>query len=367
MTTAVAPRQAQSMTIRDILKSDAFKGEISKVLPDHCKPDRMLRVALTALTRTPKLANCTQQSFAKCLLDCSALGLEPDGRRAHLIPYGTECTLIVDYKGLAELAMRSGIFSQPPMAQIVCEHDEFEWDRGQITKHKIDWRKPRGNCYAVYCIAYTKDGGEIADVMTRDEVEAVRKRSRAANNGPWVTDWNEMAKKTVFRRMSKWLPLSADLAEAFERDDDVPADIKRPETTGVSLSDLMTPKLAAEPEQNAEPPEDAEEAEASVRSNSSAESPDTPGDNSGGSSKSALSISENDQLDYEAALADATDEDGVWSVFNFYVKNFHDDATIKWLRVNAEQRVATLKPKRGRGRPPKNPQQQIDLGEGAAV
>jgi recombination protein RecT len=58
------------------------------------------------------------------------------------------------------------------------------------------------------------------EVMTMDEVLAIKSRSRSGNSGPWQTDFNEMAKKTVFRRVSKWLPLSPELVDAMQKDDD---------------------------------------------------------------------------------------------------------------------------------------------------
>ena len=155
----------------------------------------------------------------KCLLDLSAFGLEPDGRRAHLIPYKDQCTLVIDWKGLAELAMRSGIIAKLH-ADIVCENDEFEFNLGEITCHKIDFRKPRGDMYAAYALAQTKTGEVFACVLSKDEVDAVRKRSRSGTSGPWVSDYNEMAKKTAFRRLSKWLPLSAEFRDAQERDEE---------------------------------------------------------------------------------------------------------------------------------------------------
>lgn len=180
-------------TIRDHLSSEKFRLEVEKALPTHITPDRFIRVALTALTKTPKLADCTQASLFNALLTCSQLGLEPDGRRAHLIPYGNQCQLIIDYKGLIELAKRSGEV-ESWSAEIVKENDEFSWDNG-IVEHKIDWRKPRGNSQCVYSRVRLKGGAFDYAVMTMDEVEAIRKRSRAGNNGPWVTDFDEMAKK----------------------------------------------------------------------------------------------------------------------------------------------------------------------------
>ena len=210
----------QKNTIAERLNSDLFRGEIARVLPKHLTPERMVRIALTAIRRTPKLQQCSQESFFKAMLDLSAWGLEPDGRRAHLIPYGSECQLIIDYKGLVELAMRSGQIATIH-ADVVCENDDFDFNLGKITRHRIEFRMERGEVYAAYCIVRFKDGAEKCEVMSRIEIEAIRKRSKAGKSGPWVTDWNEMAKKTVFRRCSKWLPLNAEIRDAFDRDDDV--------------------------------------------------------------------------------------------------------------------------------------------------
>lgn len=154
----------------------------------------------------------------KCLLDLSAMGLEPDGRRAHLIPYGKDCTLIIDYKGLVELIRRSGDVVSI-RAETVCEKDVFAWKNGEIT-HEVDWLADRGKMRAVYAVATLKSGETQSATMTLAEVEAIKKRSRAGSSGPWVTDFNEMAKKTAVRRLSKMLPLASEIMEHIERDDD---------------------------------------------------------------------------------------------------------------------------------------------------
>ena len=203
--------------LKSLIQSDNFRAELGKTLPRHLSPDRFARIAITALTRTPKLAECTQASLFKCLLDLSSAGLEPDGRRAHLIPYGKECTLVIDYKGLVELIRRSGDVTSV-RAETVCENDEFDWVNGEVT-HRVNWRQPRGKIQAVYAEARMKSGEIQTATMTVDEVEAIRKRSQASNSGPWVTDWGEMAKKTAVRRLSKMLPLASEVSEAIDRVD----------------------------------------------------------------------------------------------------------------------------------------------------
>lgn len=207
-----------SQDIRSLIASDKFKEQCAAALPKHLTADRFARVALTALTRNPKLQDCTRESLLRCLMDCSALGIEPDGRRAHLIPYKDQCTLIIDYKGLIELVRRSGDVAAI-RAETVCENDGFDWENGNIT-HRIDWRKSRGEVQAVYAEAKLASGETQTAVMTKDEVEGIRKRSRAGTSGPWVSDWGEMAKKTALRRLIKLLPLSVEIADAVERDDD---------------------------------------------------------------------------------------------------------------------------------------------------
>ena len=142
--------------IRSLISSDKFKEQVQLALPKHMTPDRFARIALTALTRTPKLQDCSQQSLLKCLMDLSAMGLEPDGRNAHLIPYGNEATLVVDYKGLIKLVRNSGDVVSI-RAENVCENDEFSWENGIIT-HKVNWLKPRGNFLAVYAEAKLRSG-----------------------------------------------------------------------------------------------------------------------------------------------------------------------------------------------------------------
>lgn len=263
-TTPAAPPAVSSpkKDFRELVESEKFKAQIAAALPAHITPARFIRVLLTAAIRTPDLMRCTQESVFKCVFDCAASGLEPDGRRAHLIPFknnraGTyECTLIYDYKGLAELAMRSGVVSSIH-ADIVCENDVFEEDRGQVVAHKINRREARGAMYAAYCLIRMKDGTEKAEVLSRFEVEDIRNRSQGyqafvkgfTKSNPWDSDPGEMWKKTAARRAFKWVPLSPEVREAIERDDEPRAPIN------VTPPPLNLAALLTEP-----PPEAAETA-----------------------------------------------------------------------------------------------------------
>jgi len=247
----------KAMTLRDKLNNPAQLQEIARALPKHMNADRMARVVMTQMTKTPKLSECEPASFFQCLMTLSQWGLEPDGRHAHLIPFENrkrgvvEGQLIIDYKGFVQLAMRTGNIASIH-CDAVCENDEFDYDCGEVLRHKIDFRKPRGEAYAFVCIIKMKDGGKKCEVMTRDEVEAIRRRSRSANNGPWVTDFNEMAKKTVFRRASKWIELSSEIRDAFDHDDKdyVDGRVTARQTAAITTADDLT-QMLAKPQQAA--------------------------------------------------------------------------------------------------------------------
>lgn len=246
-----APRK----DLAGILQSEAMKGQWATVLPKCLTADRLARVALTQLRKVPKLGGCDQGSFLSALMTCAELGIEPNGRHAHLIPYGKECQLIVDYKGLVELAMRSGKISRIH-ADVVCANDSISIKNGIIT-HEINPLKERGEMVGAYAMCAFTDGSEKHEYMSKAEVDGIRARSRAGKAGPWVSDYNEMAKKTVFRRMSKWLPLSPEIMDSIEKDGDrMATDIRATEPI------YMEAPAVAEPEH--ETTEAVEEAVAEV-------------------------------------------------------------------------------------------------------
>jgi recombination protein RecT len=216
---------SQKRTFQDLVNGEDFKKQISLALPKHITPDRFLRVLMTAVIKQPALLQCTQESLFKGIFDCAALGLEIDGRRAHLIPLVNrkkagsplEANLWLDYKGIAELVMRSGLVSNIH-ADIVCENDVFEFDRGELKAHKIDFKKPRGNMYACYAIIRMKDGTEKVEVMGKDDVDRIRASAPGKNAEAWSNHYNEQAKKTVFKRASKWVPLSSEVRDGLDNE-----------------------------------------------------------------------------------------------------------------------------------------------------
>lgn len=210
----------QKRTITDLIGSEKVRSEIAKVLPKHLTPERMTRVALTATMRNPDLLNCTPESLLNSLLVCSQAGLEPDGRLAHLIPYGNVCQVIFDYKGLVTLMRRSG--AETVYADKVCEYDDFDaWveDGKKKLSHRVNWKKARGTPYLFYAVV-VQEGVLDYEVMTMEEVEDIRKRSKASSKGPWVTDFDEMAKKCPLRRISKRFDLLPEIRDVINAEDD---------------------------------------------------------------------------------------------------------------------------------------------------
>lgn len=203
---------------------EAQKTSIQQALPKHMDPDRLLRIAFTELRKTPKLKQCEPASFVGAVIQCAQLGLEPGNALGHayLIPYGKECQFMLGYRGMIDLARRSGQIVSLT-ARAVYADDEFRYrfglddDLHHVPNVEVE---PEAKALTfVYAVAKLKDGGVQFDVMSRSEVDAVRKRSRAGNSGPWVTDYVAMALKTVTRRLFKWLPVSIEVQRAIGMDE----------------------------------------------------------------------------------------------------------------------------------------------------
>lgn len=248
-------------TISDLLTGPKAAEQYALVLPKILTPERFVRCAITAVRKNPKLNNCNRDSVMAAFMTCAELGIEPDGRRAHLIPYGKECQLIIDYKGLLELVMRSG-FVRVVHADLVREGDQFEYgvdERGQFLSHRPKFSGERGPIVGAYARAEMTQGGCKVDYMTLDELYAIRDRSRAKSSGPWVTDEGEMMKKTALRRLCKGLPLSPEFRDAMEKDDDRIGDaIPHVQSPVSEVSPITQALLDAQDQEATEPTEGGE-------------------------------------------------------------------------------------------------------------
>lgn len=207
---------------------ESLKPQMARALPKHMDADRMARIALTVLRQTPALANCSSESFLGALMTCAQTGLEPGPLgHAYLVPFGNTVTFIAGYKGLIDLAWRSGRL-QDISAETVHRNDHFYFRKGLDPKLEHDWNleDERGAVIGYYAAAKLKDGGSAFVVMSKDDVEKIRGRSRAKNSGPWQTDYDAMAKKTCIRQLSKFLPLSVEFAQALTQDEAVRTDVR---------------------------------------------------------------------------------------------------------------------------------------------
>jgi recombination protein RecT len=219
----------KSRTIFDLVRDQ--QSQFAAALPSVLTPERFTRVALTSLRTNPRLAEARTESLLGAFMVCAQLGLEPGGPLGHAYitgPFktsrGKEVVLIVGYKGLIDLARRSGHISSI-YAEAVYEGDEFAWTLGL---HRDITHRPTGadrtdpnKVTHVYAVArFTDPGSEPAFVvLDRAQVESYRARSKSKNDGPWVTDWTAMAVKTAVRRLATFLPMSVEFSRAVAVDE----------------------------------------------------------------------------------------------------------------------------------------------------
>ena len=193
-------------------------------------PARITQVVCNALSRQPLLLKCTPTSLLKATMDSVQLALEPGGPLGHayFVPFKNnklgvhEATLIIGYKGYIDLAYRSGNFSAPPHAELVHANDDFTGNYGHPPVHRVNFFQKdaeRGAVIGAYCVASFRNGGCHVEFMSLEQIEGIRKRSRAKNSGPWTTDLAQMQRKTVIRRARNYWPTSPDVARAAAIDD----------------------------------------------------------------------------------------------------------------------------------------------------
>ena len=219
----LVPVAKKIATVAEYFGSAAFRDQIALALPRGMTADRMARIALTEMRRTPKLLECSIASLSGAVMQCAQLGLEPGPMGlAYLIPYKTVATFQLGYKGVLALTWRSDLISSV-QAEVVYEGDHFEFAYGippKLEHVPAAERDPDAAPTHVYAAIGTTSGGWIFRVMSFEEIEKHRNLySKAKGDSPWSTAWDEMACKTVLIRTCKRAPISAETHRAISLDD----------------------------------------------------------------------------------------------------------------------------------------------------
>lgn len=207
-----------------------MEGAVKRALPSVMTPERFTRIAVSALSTTPKLAECNPMTFIGAMMTAAQLGLEPNTPlgQAYLIPYWNgkatrlECQFQLGYKGMIDLAFRSGQISSI-QAHVVYENDTFEYSYGldPALRH-VPAITERGKPVSVYAVFKTKDGGFGFEVMSWTDAMAHGQRySKSYGSGPWQTNPEEMAKKTVLKKVLKYAPLASEFVKGTVADGSV--------------------------------------------------------------------------------------------------------------------------------------------------
>lgn len=210
--------ERKAPTIKDLIASPVVQSKLAKVASKNFDSDRLAQAMLVVVGKSPKLQNCSAESLLECLMTAAQQHWTIGGPRPgmYMVPYLGVATAIPSYFGFQQTARESD-GEWEIEAAVVRDGDEFQYRRGlePVLSH-IPHDDDSAPVTHVYAIARSKDGRTKFDVMTTEAVEKIRARSRAANDGPWVTDWDEMAKKTVVKRVCKMLPSSPAMDAAIE-------------------------------------------------------------------------------------------------------------------------------------------------------
>ena len=218
---------AKARTVETMLRDQAPK--FTQALAGQVDVDRLVRVCASQIATTPRLAECSIPSLVTSIIQAGKLGLEPGLLgQCYLVPYGKVCTLIVGYRGLIDLARRSGEIAKIE-AHIVHEHDVFVLQRGTDERllHEPPVWGERGDIVGAYALAVLVDGTRQWETMTADQINAIRDSSQGyryaeksgKRDSAWHVHWGEMARKTVVRRLVKYLPMSVESMRAINDDD----------------------------------------------------------------------------------------------------------------------------------------------------
>lgn len=256
---------------------DEVRGALTKMgdqfkaaLPPHISKEKFLRVAMTALQNAPSLIECDRHSLYGAFIRAAQDGLLPDGREGAIVPFKGRAQWIPMVGGILKKIRNSGELADLTV-HLVREGEPFRYWVDETGKHLHHEPQvmggDRGKPIGVYATLKTKDGGLYMDFMSAEEVEKVRQISKTKDrpDSPWSQWPDEMWKKSVLRRLSKVAPMSTDIVDMVQRDDDM-YELNKPVQPQVTSGSGGPKRLQAiieqkseksEPKQQKEPEQDA--------------------------------------------------------------------------------------------------------------
>jgi recombination protein RecT len=222
----------------------ANKNTILEACAHGVDPDRLIKTAclLASSKNGAAIAKCSPQSVLRAVVDCARFGIDPSFGRAYIIPYANEAELQIGYLGLIDLAKRSGEIKSIT-AELVQEGDDFEVEFGTNPKfsHRPKFQGGSNDYKSVYALAMFGDGHFEYTVLSKEDVEHIRRKSSKAPDSPaWKNYPGEMAKKCAIRRLCKTLPLTIEAREAIEQDD------RRNNVIDVEVTPMVSGKSASD-------------------------------------------------------------------------------------------------------------------------
>lgn len=222
MTTTALVKPGNAQGLKAMISTPAFSASLAEVLPKYMQPEKMIKLALVAASKNPKLFECTQESLLLCIMTSAQLGLDCSGAtgEAYLVPHYNgrtkqmEAVFIQGYRGKIHIVTREGGVVKIE-ARIVYEKDDFEIQYGTkpMIHHTPLFGKERGEIIGAYAVATLQGGTTQFEAMTIEDLEKTEKDAlkKTRGYGPWKDHRAEMIRKTPVHRLSKYLPLSSNV------------------------------------------------------------------------------------------------------------------------------------------------------------
>lgn len=217
--------------VRNAISREETAAGIRATLPSTITFDHFKRVAETAIQTSPDLQTCTPQSLIASCVKCAEMGLLPDGKEAAIVKFNVK---VKTPQGERWEARAQTIPMIAGLRKHVQQSGEVQWWKAAVVRDGDVFRHVMGDEESLihepnyedgdrdekpirffYAIAKLASGELVREVMSAKQVDAIRKRSKSKDHGPWVTDYEEMGKKTVMRRQYKGLPQAKDPAKAL--------------------------------------------------------------------------------------------------------------------------------------------------------